>query len=204
MSLEVVDIIALGIIAFFTVLGLFKGFAFQVVRLITFIVALAIAKSYAGTTEGDGGTGLTRHLLSLFPNQFDTADTKKIAVYISFFLIFIGVFILGTLLAFLLRKILKQLELRAYDKIFGGALGVLVGAICVVVLVSAVAFFSPNSEFVKEKLKGSYTIRFSAKIIDISMPFFPEAMRTRLNEVLKIKEFTEPEKASTEEEDKDK
>lgn len=191
MSLEIVDIVALGIIAFFLVLGLFKGFAFQVVRLITFVAALLVAKRYSGTCEPGNESGLTGLLLDWFPNQFDNPDTNKYAVYISFFLIFIGVFILGTLLAFLLKKILKQLELRAYDKLLGGLLGIVVGAIVVVVIVSGVSFFQPDSSFVKDKLCGSYTIRFSAKIIDFSKPFFPETMREKMNDIIKNIPFEE-------------
>ena len=87
-QLDIVDLVATGILLFFLILGIFKGFTFQVVRITTFLVALAVAKSYAGSSDPLDETGLSHQLMTWFPNQL---DNKNIAVYIAFFLIFIGI-----------------------------------------------------------------------------------------------------------------
>jgi len=179
------DIVALGILLFFMVLGLFKGFTFQVVRLITLLAALFLAKRYAGSTVQGDETGFAPYLMNWFPNQL--GGEKQMAVYIAFFIIFIGVFILGTLLAFLLRTLLKRLELRAYDKLLGGMLGVLVGAVIVVTLVGVLALFSSpksDSNYI-EKLNNSYALKLSAEAIIFAKPFFPEDLRDELEAILK-------------------
>jgi membrane protein required for colicin V production len=178
------DIIALGIILFFMVLGLIKGFTFQVVRLITLLVALAVAKGYAGSTAAGDESGFAPHLMNWFPNQLE--GQKELAVYVAFFIIFVGIFILGTLLAFLLRSLLNRLELRAYDKVLGGLLGILVGAVCVVTLVSLLALFSSQQEDSNyiEKLNNSYALKLSTRTIIMAKPFFPEALRQTLNDIL--------------------
>lgn len=180
-QIDPVDLIALGVIAFFFVLGLIKGFTFQVVRLITVLLALALANRFAVKTEPGGRAGLADYLISWFPNQFQT--NEQMAIYIAFFLIFVGIFILGTLLAFLLRALLKRLELRAYDRLLGGFLGVAVGAVCVIVVVSCFVFLSPDSGFVA-KIGKTYTVRYSSKIIGFAKPFFPEALRDKITEVM--------------------
>jgi len=162
------------------VLGFIKGFTFQVVRLLTFLIALVVAKRYAGSTEPGDDSGFASYLMSWFPNQF---DNKQIAVYMAFFLIFVAIFILGTLLGFLLRSLLKRLELRSFDRLLGGLLGIVVGAICIVVIVSIIVSVYPNSELV-DKMRQSHTLRLSTKVIKHSSPFFPEALREKINEVI--------------------
>jgi uncharacterized membrane protein required for colicin V production len=178
-QIDVVDMIALGVILFFFVLGIFKGFTFQVVRIATFLAALAVAKSYAGSSAPEDHSGLSHQLMTWFPNQL---DNKSVAVYIAFFLIFIGIFIAGTLIAFLLRALLKRLELRAYDKLLGGALGVVVGVMSIVVVISCLVFVSPESSLL-ERMGQSHTMRLSAEVIKISTPFFPEALREEMTEI---------------------
>lgn len=179
-QIEIVDLVAAGVLLFFVILGIFKGFTFQVVRITTFLVALAVAKNYAGSSDPLDESGLSHQLMNWFPGQL---DNKNIAVYIAFFLIFIGIFIVGTLLAFMLRALLKRLELRAYDKVLGGALGGVVGVMSIVVVISCLVFVSRESTLI-EKMGSSHTMRLSAEVIKISKPFFPEALRDEMNKII--------------------
>lgn len=178
--LGIFDLICLGILIFFFVLGLMKGFTFQVVRLVTFLVALFVGKRYAGSTEGgEEGTNLASYLISWFPNQF--SDNPDIAVYVAFFLIFLAVFILGTLVAFLLRALLKRLELRSFDRLLGGLLGIVVGAVCITVVVSMIGSWLPDSDL-KDHIRGSHTLNLSAKAMQYAKPFFPKELLDKIDQ----------------------
>jgi uncharacterized membrane protein required for colicin V production len=178
-SLGPYDLMALGLVAIFFVMGLIKGFTIQAVRLFTFIAALWLAKRYAGsTTEGGITDGcLAHHLINWFPNQFRRND--EIAVYVAYFLIFLAVLLAGTLIAFLLRALLKRLELRSYDRVLGGMLGIAVGVICVIVIVSVIVSILPDSK-VTEKLSQSYTMKISTSVIQKAKPFFPPELLEKI------------------------
>lgn len=180
MSLTTVDLISLGILIFFFVLGLFKGFTYLIIRLATFLIGLAVAKQYAGSADEHGVTGFAATLVEWFDQL---KGNEQVAVYIAFFLIFLGIFILGTLIAFLLRAVFKKLQLGAYDRILGGALGVVTGAVCIVIVVSGIVFFSPDSE-IAASLGGSHTVQLSTKVIEFSKPFFPEALAEKMNQII--------------------
>ncbi len=178
--LEIIDLFAIGVILFFFILGIFKGFVMQVVRLLTFLIALAVATRYAGPSEDGTGNGLSGYLISWFPNHF---GNNNIAVYVAYFLIFIAIFIIGTLIGHLLKSILKRLHLGAYDRLLGGCLGIAVGAVCVIVIVSSFVFISPESEFAT-KISDSHTARLSTKAVGIAKPFFPEELHDKMNKVI--------------------
>ncbi|MHC4943390.1 MAG: CvpA family protein, partial [Planctomycetota bacterium] len=181
------DIIALGVLIFFMILGLMKGFAFQVIRLITFVVALLLAKNFAGSAdipttpleEDAARSSVSFYLIEWFPNQFE--GNREIAVYVAYFLIFVTVFILGTLLGFLLRALLKRLELRSYDRILGGVLGTVVGAVCIVVVVSLFISGIPNAELT-QKISESYAFNMSIHVIRIAEPFFPKELLAKIDD----------------------
>lgn len=177
------DLMALGVVVLFFIMGLVKGFTVQVVRLATFIVALWLAKRYAGSTTDGGITEgcLAHQLINWFPNQFRRND--EIAVYVAYFIIFIAVIVLGTLIAFLLRALLKRLELRSYDRLMGGVLGIVVGIICVIVIVSVIVSILPDSK-VTEKLSQSQTMKISTLIIQKAKPFFPPELVEKIDKAL--------------------
>lgn len=182
MHLGVFDLISIGILIFFFVIGVIKGFTLQVIRLLTFVVALILAKNYAGTAEPTTEPSVARYLLDWFPNQF--GDNREMAVYAAYFLIFVTAFILGTLIAFFLRAVLKRLELRSYDRLLGGLLGLVVGAVCIVVLVSLTVSFWPDADVTK-KIGSSRTYRLSARVIKVAKPFFPKELSEKIENALK-------------------
>jgi uncharacterized membrane protein required for colicin V production len=181
------DIITLGVLIFFMILGLMKGFAFQVIRLITFAVALLLAKNFAGSSEvpqtpmqeDAARSTLSYYLIQWFPNQFEAS--RDIAVYVAYFLIFVTIFILGTLIGFMLRALLKRLELRSYDRILGGVLGTVVGAVCIVVVVSIFISGIPNADLTK-KISESHSFKLSIHVIRIAEPFFPKELLAKIDD----------------------
>lgn len=63
---------------------------------------------------------------------------------LGFFLVFIGVLILGSLTGALLSKILKWVGLSWFNHLMGGAAGLARGALVIAVMVSAIVAFSPS------------------------------------------------------------
>ena len=176
-----VDLVALGIIVFFLILGLIKGFTAQVVRLLTYVVALALAKRYAGSPESGDHGGLSSLLVQWFPNQL---ENKTVAVYVAFFLIFVGVVILGALVSYLLRALLKRLALRSHDHLLGAVFGAMTGVVVVVVIISCMVFVSPESPLMN-RVSRSRAFRLSGELIRVSQPFFPLEIRQEITKLLK-------------------
>lgn len=123
------DIFLMLVIFASFVSGLRSGFARVVVGLIaTFFGLLA-------------GFWFYRMLaLQLLPY----VKTPTAANMLAFLLIFVGVLILGSLVAAILSKVFSWIGLSWFDHLMGGAVGVLRGALTAAALVAVVIAFSPT------------------------------------------------------------
>jgi membrane protein required for colicin V production len=63
---------------------------------------------------------------------------------LGFFLVFIGVLILGSLVGAILSRLLKWVGLSWFNHLLGGAAGLVRGVLVVAVMVSAIVAFSPS------------------------------------------------------------
>lgn len=168
-SLGALDIISLVILVFFFVLGLIKGFTWQVVRLATIVVGMAAAKALAPDFKGF----LERTFTSLQDSQY--------TIYVAYFTIFVAIFIAGTILAILLSKVIKKLKLRSADSFFGGLVGLLTGAsILIVLVIVLLSIFDEGA--IHDEVKESHTFRYSGWAIDKATPFIPPEIREKLVE----------------------
>ncbi|HMF79008.1 MAG TPA: CvpA family protein [Bryobacteraceae bacterium] len=70
--------------------------------------------------------------------------SKTTAEVVGFFLIFLGVVIIGSLLAALLSRLLKWVGLSWFNHLLGGAAGFFRGALMVAVLANVVVAFAPS------------------------------------------------------------
>ncbi len=167
-----VDIVSLVIVVFFLVLGLFKGFTWQVLRIATILVGMAVANAFshpfAKTLEG----------------TFSSLEGKEYTNYISYFTIFLGVFIVGTIVAILFRKILKNLQLRTYNSLLGGVLGILTGGAIVTVIVLALLTTLPDDSSIRGDIETSQSAKCSAWFIDKATPFIPAELREKVTKTV--------------------
>jgi membrane protein required for colicin V production len=120
-SLNWVDLVSLLVLAAFFVYGVVRGFMLQLAS----IVVLVLAVVAASLTSARLGHWLTRQ----FP-----ALTQTAAKYVCFAIVLLVCVAVGVALAHLLRGVLEKAKLLAYDRILGGILGVLKGALLLIVM----------------------------------------------------------------------
>ncbi|MGC2659030.1 MAG: CvpA family protein [Bryobacteraceae bacterium] len=80
----------------------------------------------------------------LAPKLLPYLKTETAANMLSFLLIFIGVLLLGSLIAAILSKLFSWIGLSWFNHLMGGAVGVLRGALMAAALVAVVIAFSPK------------------------------------------------------------
>lgn len=120
-----VDWIVLGIVGVSILTGLMKG----AVRTVFSLAGLAVGLFVASRESGALGIVLSRVV------------SPRYAAVLAFLLIFLGIGLVFALAGWLLRKAIEKLLLTWLDRVAGGALGLLRGAVIVGVLALAVEGF---------------------------------------------------------------
>jgi len=169
-----IDITAISLLAVFFLLGLFKGFLWQVSRVAILVVAYAAAARL--------GQGLSEVLVgwtATGPGQ-PSADQRETAFYVACVLIFLGVLVVLSLLALLLQSLVRKAGMGFYDRLGGGVVGVATGGVVVLFLLTGVFMFFPNSN-VALAAESSHSLRLSRQAmttLDRVLP--PELQRVLL------------------------
>jgi membrane protein required for colicin V production len=123
------DFVLILILVISAVCGIAKGFAKLVIGLLAAVAGLLCGLWFYGAAGG-----------FLLPY----VSHKGIANFIGFFLIFLGVVLLGALVGKLLGLMLKWAGLSWLDRLMGGVFGLLRGLVFAIALVLALLAFSPN------------------------------------------------------------
>ena len=108
--------------------GLKKGLTRTIIGLTAVIVGLFCGLWFYGSVGAFFGT----HMALPWANV------------LGFLVVFVGVILLGSLLAALVGKLLKMVHLTWLDRLLGGAFGVLRGALVCAVIVAVMMAFSPK------------------------------------------------------------
>ncbi len=116
--MTVVDIIVLFVIGFSALFGVMRGFVKEAISLIKWILATWIAATFAAK------------LAPMLPIDSDAAAQAT-----AFAVLFITIFVVGSLASFVVSTIVKTTGLSGPDRVFGLLFGVLRGAMIVVVFV---------------------------------------------------------------------
>ncbi|WP_347988985.1 CvpA family protein [Methylomonas sp. AM2-LC] len=125
-----VDYTIVGIVLFSAVLGLFRGFIKEALAMLIWIVAFWVGSQYC------------HEFSALFQ---DTINQVAVRTALAFVLLFIGTVMLGSLISFLLSKLVQKSGLKFTDRLLGLGFGVVRGFVLVGVLV-LVAGFTPLPE----------------------------------------------------------
>lgn len=169
-ALSTPDTIVAIVCALAAVRGAFKGFAWQVVRLLGLVGALW----GAGAWHERFGGWLDAHV-SFVPGA--AAD------WIAWFAIFLGLFLLATWLAWMARGALRTANLSGVDRLFGFLAG---GALGLILVTAGFLIWGSfvRSDTLKETLRDSVTVPFMAKVVDVVEPVLPSDVRRRWGDVL--------------------
>ncbi len=171
------DFLLIGLVVLSTGISVWRGFLRETASLISIIAALAAAAT-GYEWAGRAFEGLTQN--------------QEIARGIGFLLLFFGVLVLGSVIAILLRKLVKKAHMAGYDRFFGGVFGLLRGVLVGSVLLLAMLAFKIKSDTTKKSLLTPYFLA-GAWAVALVMP---EDVKTKFQEGYdKFREIVaEPEK----------
>jgi len=97
---------------------------------------------------------------------------------VSYILIFLGVMLLGGLVAFLLRKLLKAAMLGWADRLAGAALGLVAATLAAALLVLPMIAYSGGSEMLRESVLAPYVV----VVADVAAPLVPDDLERLYHE----------------------
>ena len=124
-----VDIALLAVFGLSVLIGLWRGFVFEIVSLLGWLVAFVIANS-AGP---------------LLADAVPIGDQPQVRLWIAYVAVFILILVTCTLLARMLRALVSATPLTVIDRLLGGAFGVARGVV-VLVIVGTLVTLSPFAQ----------------------------------------------------------
>lgn len=109
--------------------GFMTGFARVVVGFVATILGILCGFWFYGIAAG---------------YVIDYVSSRAVANLIGFFVIFVGILVLGAMVGYILVKLFKWAGLSWLDRLLGGAFGLVRGAVIAVALVTVLMAFSPS------------------------------------------------------------
>jgi membrane protein required for colicin V production len=155
------DIVLVVILAVTAIIGVFKGFAKQVIGLAAVVAGLVLASLYYDQTAGLFETFIKNRLLSDF---------------LGFLLLFVIVLVAGALLGHLVTKAMKG-PLAFANRLFGGVFGFLKAVLICGVLVFALVSF----EIAKPALETSVLAPACLGVTRAVVNLIPQELRAKFN-----------------------
>ncbi len=150
-SLGWIDLTSLVILVLFGVLGLFRGFLWQASRLASLFLGYLLASLFA------------EDFAAWIRVKFEMGN-ERVSVYLAFFVIFLAVLVVLSLLTILIHRLVKKLELSFYDHVGGGIMGVATGGAILIALLGILYFLAPEGPLVTEA-RESRTGVFAREVV---------------------------------------
>jgi membrane protein required for colicin V production len=159
------DIVVIVILLVTLILGLIKGLVRQLVGVGAVVAGLILAARYYDRVS------------AVFGRAF---NSEKWASIVAFAAVFIVVLLVGSLISFLVRKLLPG-PLRFADHLFGGVLGLVQGILISGVIVFALLAFPVNKPLLTESRLAPYCYWLTKAIVQI----IPQDLKDRFNQTYK-------------------
>jgi uncharacterized membrane protein required for colicin V production len=159
-SLNWLDIVLTLIIIASAIAGLRAGFTRVVIGLLATIFGLVLGFWFYRMVGDQLHTWISR---------------PAVANIVGFFLIFIGVALLGAIVAGLLSRVLRWVGLSWFNHLLGGAAGAVRGALVVAVLVNVLVAFAPNP--VPNYLKNSRVLPYADGVASVLAELAPRQLK---------------------------
>lgn len=152
-----VTVLIVVVLGFLTYRAYINGFVREMVSLAAVILAIPIA----GVLYDD-----------MVPNVSPILDSDRLAALISFLAILGGVIIGGQVVAHLLKRFVRLLNLGAADSLAGAAFGFIKGVlICQVVLVAFVLFPAPDA---RDEIENSFAANLLLDGTPLALAILPD------------------------------
>jgi membrane protein required for colicin V production len=156
------DIVLLAVLGLSFVFGVFRGFVRQIVGLAAVVTGFFIAAYYHP------------YLARIFSRAFASGRWSNL---IAFLLIFFGVLALGSLVGFLLSKLMRG-PLRFIDRVLGGALGLVKGVLISGVIVMALLAFPTDTRVLTDSKLAQYCYWLTKGMVQL----VPQELKDAFNE----------------------
>src|SRR5690349_1186108 len=124
-----IDLLLLAVVGFSVLSGFSAGFA---------RTGVGFAATVLGILIGFWTYGIAANYV------LDYVSSRAIANLIGFFLIFTGIVLLGALVGRLLAMLFKWIGLSWFDRLLGGAFGIVRGIVMAVAVTTVLLAFAPN------------------------------------------------------------
>ncbi len=165
-AIEWIDWTAVVLLSVFFLLGLFKGFVWQVSRMLTLVGAWLLAGRYGPDGEA---------LLNEWFGTSTSADSLHL--FLAYVVIFVFAVVVFSLIAWLLQKLVRESGLTAYDRLGGAVLGLGTGSLGVVVILAGLFMFIPEKFGIVQAAQRSRSMQFSQQALQLLGKHVPEPMR---------------------------
>lgn len=114
-----IDYVLIGIVAVSALISLLRGFLREVISLVTWILAGALALAF------------TPQLASLLESSIEIPSLRAVVAFVA---LFVAVLILGAVVSFLISHVIKKNGLTSADRVLGLVFGFGRGMVIVIVL----------------------------------------------------------------------
>jgi len=162
------DIVLLIVLGLSFVFGIIKGFVRQIVGLAAVVAGFFIAAYYHP------------YLARAFGRAFASGRWSNL---IAFLLIFFGVLALGSLVGFLLSKLMRG-PLRLIDRVLGGALGLVKGILISGVVVMALLAFPTDTRALTNSKIAPYCYWLTKGMVQLVPQELKEAFNETYQEII--------------------
>jgi membrane protein required for colicin V production len=157
--LEWVDLALLAVFAFSALVGLWRGFIFEIVSLLGWLVAFVLANT-----------------LGPLMADFIPLD-GSLRLWVAYVVIFVLVLLTCTLLARMLRALVSATPLSMIDHLLGGAFGAVRGAV-ILVAVGVLVALSPYAN--AAPWKNSHGSAWLGLALEGLKPILPQALNVHI------------------------
>jgi len=166
------DILIITILLYCLIRGVFRGLLKEMSSLVGVLGGFYAAYSY----YGEVGKYLKKWITD--PNYINI---------ISFFLVFISVFIIISVLGIIIKYILKIVFLGWVDRIFGAVFGILKGILIgSVLLIVITAFHSGSANIITTSKTAPYLHVISGKMIKVTPKEIKHEYQVKIKEIEKV------------------
>jgi membrane protein required for colicin V production len=150
-----VDYVILFLALVSAAVGLWRGLTTELLSLITLLAAIGLAWTFAGVLE---------------PRLGDWASAVEVRLWAARFIIFVSVLVIGGLVSWLARKLIRHSGLSGLDRTLGGAFGLLRAAVLVGLAVIVLEFL----ELERESWWQDARLRPYAERIAVAVKYYAE------------------------------
>ena len=179
-AISMPDLVVAVLCGILAVRGAFKGFAWQAVRTVGLVAAVVLGFTFLRPVA----TWIEQRL---------TFIPDVAAPALAFFGIFLGVLLVATFFAWMARGAVRTVQLTSMDRLFGFALGGVMGLVFATVAFLFIGQALPGDQLY-DAMEGSVSVRAMAELVEIAEPALPEVVRDKWKESIdRLKEMGDPE-----------